>query len=59
MITPEDIRLYPMTQDVTGQRTHEEYVNSMANMVLNLMIDYRLDPDTLYKLALYAMQGDR
>lgn len=59
MIKPEDISLYLMTQDVTGQRTYKEYVDSMANMVLDMMIGYRLDPETLYKLAQYAMQEDR
>lgn len=55
-LTHEDISLYPMTMDIKGQRTHQEYVDSMALMFLEIMSSYRLDADTVNVLALYAEQ---
>ena len=56
MVRPEDIRLYPMTMDVRGQRTHEEYVNEMADMMERIHCDYRIEWDTFHQLVTYAQQ---
>jgi chromosome condensin MukBEF MukE localization factor len=56
-ISHEDIKLYPMTQDVSGMRTHKEYVETMARMVGDIMCGYRLDPETLHQLAIYYTQN--
>ena len=51
---PEDIRLYPMTQDVYGERTHEQYVDSMAAAIIAAVCDYRLEYKEFRKLLDYA-----
>lgn len=59
MIKPENIRLYPMTQDVMGKRTHEEYVNVMANKIGELYYDYRMEFEDIHKLVEYVEQNVR
>lgn len=56
MIKPEDIRLYPMTQDVMGKRTHKQYVDQMAAKVAELYYDYRIDFEDIHKLVDYVKQ---
>lgn len=51
------IKLYPMTQDVSGKRTHEQYVDQMASMIVRMVIDYRLDYSDLKALVIYAEQN--
>jgi hypothetical protein len=48
------VQLYPMTQDVMGQRSYNEYLDSMARMIVNLSIGYRIDYKELRKLIDYA-----
>lgn len=56
MINIDHIKLYPMTQDVKGQRTHQQYVDSMALMLHELKMGYRLDNDTILQLLEYGDQ---
>lgn len=56
MINAEDIKLYPMTMDVLGKRTHQEYVDSMSNKIKELYYDYRMDFEDIYKLVEYTEQ---
>lgn len=56
MIKAEDIRLYPMTIDVTGRRTHEQYVDDMASIFVRIVTGYRLDFETQRQLIDYAEQ---
>lgn len=55
-IKAEDIRLYPMTMDVNGQRTHQEYVDSMANKIREIYYDYRMEFEDIIKLVHYTEQ---
>lgn len=57
MIDAKDIKLYPMTADVTGRRTHQEYVDEMASMLVGIVIGYRLDYGTFRKLLDYAEEN--
>ncbi len=57
MITANDIKLYPMTVDVIGARTHEEYVDNMASMIVSMVVGYRLDYSELRKLIDYSEQN--
>ena len=52
-----DIRLYPMTMDVTGKRTHQQYVDEMAKMLINIHCNYRLEWEDFRKLIDYAEQN--
>lgn len=56
MINPSDIKLHPMTCDIKGQRTHEQYVKDMARMFDIIKMDYRLDDWTIVQLLEYAQQ---
>lgn len=56
MITPDMIKLYPMSMDVNGSRTHEEYVDTMAKIFVDLYYDYRLDYSAMQLLVMYAEQ---
>jgi hypothetical protein len=47
-------KLYPMTPDVQGTRTYEEYLDAMANLIVSITIDYRLPYRELRKLVDYA-----
>ena len=53
-VQADDITLYPMTMDVRGLRTHEEYVDAMAKMIVDMVIDYRIDYPQLQLLVHYA-----
>lgn len=53
-INDKDISLYPMTMDIYGERTHAEYVDSMAAMLMRIMRDYRVTPETMVQLVQYA-----
>lgn len=56
-VKPSDIKLYPMTMDVRGERTHEQYVDAMAKWLVSEVIGYRLDYAELRKLVDYAEQN--
>lgn len=56
MISAEDIKLYPMTMDLSGKRTHQEYVDSMSNKIKELYYDYRMEFEDIYKLVKYTEQ---
>ncbi len=57
MIKPEQILLYPMTNDVLGRRTHAQYVDDMATMFVRMVTGYRLDYDTQRLLLQYAEEN--
>lgn len=56
-IKAEDIELYPMNDDIYGRRTHQQYVDVMATMIVDIVINYRLNWDDLRKLVDYAQQN--
>lgn len=57
-VVADDIKLYPMTQDVLGQRTHQEYVDQTARFIIHeLIIDRRIDFYSLKQLVNYAEQN--
>ena len=57
MIAINDIKLYPMTMDIYGSRTHQAYVDSLADFIENeLYFGRRIDFATMRQLIDYTEQ---
>jgi hypothetical protein len=57
MINPDDIKLWPMTMDVRGDRSHTEYVDSLAKWIVNNVIGFKLSYDSFRMLIDYAEEN--
>lgn len=53
----EDIEVYPTTQLLTGQISHEQYVNSIAEKLFDdSVMAYRIDPLNVIKMIIFAAE---
>lgn len=57
MIHPNDISLYLMNEDVSGKRHYYDYVDQMAKMIVDIVVNYRIDYPELRKLVEYAEEN--